>query len=108
MKSSAPKLYSVSVRVRLVSGAFSRVETAEVRLTSSSDSISIIVVVRVSGEKIPFFISCDAVTSGLGSIKNRDFSTVVSLFEGGFLGAFRFREVLLLFVGFGGPGWGRP
>lgn len=108
MKSSAPKLYSVSVRVRLSLAAFARVEAAEIRFISSSDSISIIVVVRVSGEKIPFFISCDAVTSGLGLMKNRDFSAVVSPFEGGFLGAFRFRDVLLSFGGFGGPGWGCP
>lgn len=47
--------------------------------------------------------------SGLGLTKNRDFSTVVSPFEGGFLvGAFRFRDALLSFLGFAGAGWGLP
>lgn len=114
MKSSPSKLYSVSVRGILMSCAFARVgAAAEDCFLSSSDSISIIVVVRVSGEKIPFFTSCDAVISGLGFLKNRDFSTAVPP-EGGFLagmvfvGAFRFRVALLSLAGFVDPGWGPP
>ena len=110
VRSSPSKLYSVSVRVRLVLDAFARVETTgEGCFISSSDSISITVVVRVSGEKTPFFISCVAVISCLGWMKKRDFSTAASPDEGGFLtGAFRFRDGLLTFVGFADPGWGRP
>ena len=76
MKSSPSKLYSVSVRVMLVFCFFARLGAA-VEFLSSSDSISITVVVRVSGEKTPFFMSCDALTSGLGLMKNRDLSRAV-------------------------------
>ena len=65
-----------------------------------------IVVVRVSGEKTPFFMSCDAVISGLGLVKNRDFATVLSLGDGFLVGAFRFRVALPSLVEFPGPGWG--